>query len=113
MPHCIVEFSNSLIDNVSPDEMMKTVYQATLDTDFFEPATIKVRAASYLYTMGMAERFIHVTAKILSGRTTEQKMELSNLILQRLQCLPFSAVELSVDIVDMEKKTYGKGKCHG
>ena len=63
--------------------------------------------------MGEAERFVHVNASILSGRTTEQKMVLSDLILQRLQCLPFPPVDLSVDIVDMRKETYSKGKCLG
>lgn len=112
MPHCIIEFSENLTDSVSPDEMVKTVYQAALDTDLFDPATVKSRAISYQHILGNAERFVHVTAKILSGRTTEQKIALSNLIMERLQGLPFPAVELSVDIVDMEKTTYSKGKAH-
>lgn len=124
MPHCVIEFSDNLLSPnpntvpdtnhgtsvVTPDAMMKTVHQAALDSNLFDPSTIKTRAASYQHMLGSAERFVHVTVKILSGRTTEQKAALSNLVLERLQALPFPAVELSVDVVDMQQATYSKGK---
>jgi 5-carboxymethyl-2-hydroxymuconate isomerase len=53
--------------------------------------------------------FVHVTVKILSGRKLEQKKTLSHLILSKLKAINFPPILLTVDIVEMEKESYGKG----
>ena len=78
MPHCIIEHSSF----IEPVELNQKVFQGVLETNLFEPegSDIKVRSIAYAnYQTGSArEDFIHVTLRILSGRSEQDKLLLSN-----------------------------------
>jgi len=110
VPHCIIEYSNDLEGRIEPEILINAVHQGAVASKLFKESHIKTRTRSYeYYQTGTGDSaFIHVTASILSGRTLEQKKNLSNCILMQLEKLAISAVTITVQICDIETETYTK-----
>lgn len=110
MPHCIIEYSKDLESRVEPSILIQAVHNGAVTSALFDESHIKTRTRSYVnYKTGASDNaFIHVTASILSGRTVEQKANLSNTILSQLKKLDLSAVTITVQICDIETETYTK-----
>lgn len=110
MPHCIVEYSKELESVVDPATLLQSVYAGALESELFTPVDIKVRAIAFdHFTSGSAEQgFVHVTTKLLSGRSLELRTKLSNLILARLNVLFECPISLTVEIMEIEKESYAK-----
>jgi 5-carboxymethyl-2-hydroxymuconate isomerase len=110
VPHCIIEYSKDLENSVKPLVLIKAVHNGAVASKLFDESHIKTRARAYeTYKVGISnDPFIHVTASILSGRTIEQKAELSGKILTELKKSPLSAVVITVQICDIEIETYSK-----
>lgn len=108
MPHCIIECSATL----DGDILTSKVYQGTLDSMLFEPdgSDIKVRALSYnSYIVGGCKTdFVHVTIKILSGRSLLQKAVLSKSIQAKLSELDLVLCSITIEVVDIERASYLK-----
>ena len=108
MPHCIIEHSSE----INGKTLMPLVFDGTVNSQLFEidGSDIKVRALAYddFITGNSALNFIHVTLKILSGRNTEQKLMLSNLVLEKLKVHDIKGCAISVEILDIERATYTK-----
>ena len=113
MPHCIIEHSSSLDSNT----LIPLVFHASLASSLFEKdgRDIKVRVVPFnQYQTGVFQSdvaqvdFIHVTLKILSGRNTQQKLMLSNLVLSSLETLVLKACSISVEVVDIDRASYAK-----
>lgn len=108
MPHCVVEHSAS----IDGELILPLVFSGALKSALFEVdgSDIKVRARSYSsYLTGPKKfDFIHVTLKILSGRTLEQKQILTKAVLERLQQLELRDCSISVEAVDIERASYSK-----
>lgn len=113
MPHCVIEYSRPLELTVSPEDLVESVYLGAVSSELFEEAAIKVRAVPYDHyrvTAGVESgmRFIHVTARILSGRNREQKRLLSSGLLKCLERFSLDNVSLTVEVVDMDREVYAK-----
>ena len=116
MPHCIIEYSQELAEEIDIKSLMSVVFQGAVQSSLFAVTDIKVRAIAFndFYAESTNSsskeqpRFIHVCCKILSGRTLEQRQKLSLLILSQLTELSINAVSISVEIVDMECESYNK-----
>lgn len=106
MPHCIIEHSNDL----TPKPLIDAVYQGSLESALFQPDDIKTRTIAYQhYQSGeLPQSFVHVTAKILSGRNIEQRRQLAQLILQAIEKVGLKAISLTVEIVQIENESYAK-----
>lgn len=108
MPHCIIECSATL----DGDMLTSKVYQGTLDSMLFEPdgSDIKVRALAYhsYIVGGFKSDFVHVTVKILSGRSLLQKTVLSKSIQTKLSELDLVSCSITVEVVDIERASYLK-----
>ena len=108
MPHCIVEHSASL----NSELIVPLVFSGAMKSELFEidGSDIKVRAIVYhSYLTGLEKSdFIHVTLKILSGRTVEQKQMLSKSVLDELQRLELQKCSLTVEVMDIERASYSK-----
>ena len=108
MPHCIVEHSESL----NSELILPLVFLGAMESELFEidGSDIKVRAIVYhSYLTGLEKSdFIHVTLKILSGRTVEQKQVLSKSVLVQLQRLELKNCSLTVEVMDIERVSYSK-----
>ena len=112
MPHCIIEHANDLTDLISPEEMMDAALRAMQTSELFDTEDIKIRTKDYAYfkTGNNRENFIHVTLKILTGRSTQQKQNLASLVLNAMDELPVFGVEITVDVQEMDSDCYLKIK---
>ena len=108
MPHCIVEFSSSL--DISPVLLMEAVHHGVLESALFEPSHIKTRAVAYEHFQ-LAENcndFIHVTIRLHHGRTTQQKQQLTKLVLRQLEKLSLKSTTITLETVDIDTESYAK-----
>ena len=110
MPHCIIEYSEKLTEQVEVEQFLSVVFKGALRSKLFDKSDIKARAVSYVAHKTGADNqdFIHVTVKILAGRTAEQRAHLSTCVLQQLNNLDLSSVSLSVEICDIDTESYRK-----
>ncbi|KFF24148.1 5-carboxymethyl-2-hydroxymuconate Delta-isomerase [Chryseobacterium vrystaatense] len=108
MPHFIIECSQNILQQRTPEDIINVVYEAADATGLFAPNDIKVRLKPYEhYRLGdQKEDFLHVFGYIMEGRSTEQKAELSKQICTQLTGLFADISFLSVNINDFEKATY-------
>lgn len=118
MPHLIVEYSGNLPHY--PEAEALTALNAALCAhpqvqDELDLKTRFVVADSFQIGTAPAQRaFVHAQLRVLSGRTPEAKKEMSELIagvLRQLTPRPQGVlVQLSVEIVDMDRGSYAKEK---
>lgn len=108
MPHFIVECSQDILFQKTPDEILDAVYETADATGLFAPNDIKVRLQPYQYfRLGNGKKnFLHVFGYIMEGRTTEQKADLSKRISIKLTELLPEISFLSVNISEFEMATY-------
>lgn len=108
MPHFIIDCSQDIIHQKTPDELMDAIYEVANATGLFVPNDIKVRIQPYqYYRLGNGKKnFLHVFGYIMQGRSTEQKADLSKQICTRLSELLPDISFLSVNISDFEAATY-------
>jgi 5-carboxymethyl-2-hydroxymuconate isomerase len=108
MPHFIIDCSENIVQQKSPDEIMQAVYDVAEATGLFAVSDIKVRLRPYQYFKLGTDKsdFIHVFGNIMEGRSTEQKANLSKKIIQRLSDLFPDLSALSINIREFEKATY-------
>jgi len=112
LPHCIIEYSSTLESSLSPSRLVDVVHQSTLDSGLFDASHIKTRALAYDYFQ-LADKyqdFIHVTIRMHSGRTAQQKQLLTAEILQSLENLKVTSITITVEAVDMHSESYAKLK---
>lgn len=110
MPHFIIEYAKGLEKTVDPDRLIDAVNNGAINSDLFEASHIRVRSTFYEdYISGYGRHdFIHVTLKILSGRTIKEKKYLSELVLKELEALGLSSISMTVEVIDIDKDTYSK-----
>jgi len=112
MPHCVIEYSQELVEIIDIKKLMAAVDDGASDSGLFNQKDIKTRALPYKHYRAGTERhpFVHTIIYLLSGRTVKQKQKLSNRILEnKIQILP-NIQNVSVDDRDMETDTYNKLK---
>jgi 5-carboxymethyl-2-hydroxymuconate isomerase len=108
MPHFILDCSENIIQQKSPDEIMQAVYEVAQATGLFAANDIKIRLRPYQYfKLGEGKKdFIHIFGNIMEGRNAEQKANLSLKIIERLNEMFPDISILSMNIREFEKATY-------
>ena len=108
MPHFIIECSEAVIEQKSPDEIMQAVYETAESSGLFAENDIKVRINPYkYYKLGETKKdFIHIFGNIMEGRSEGQKAELSGKIVERLNEMFPDVSIISMNIREFEKATY-------
>ncbi|WP_264551199.1 5-carboxymethyl-2-hydroxymuconate Delta-isomerase [Flavobacterium sp. N2038] len=108
MPHFIIDCSENVIRLKSPDEIMQEVFDSASSTGLFPLSEIKVRINpfSYYNNGNSLDDFIHVFGYIMEGRNSEQKSNLSQGIITRLNTLLPEVSVISINISDFEKASY-------
>jgi 5-carboxymethyl-2-hydroxymuconate isomerase len=106
VPHCIIEYSNGL-DN---SKLIDSVHKGASNSQLFDEHDIKTRSIGFSdhKVNSTINTFVHVTTKILSGRTLEQRSTLSHSILAELQKLNYPSTSLTVEVVEIERESYAK-----
>jgi len=111
MPHFIIDCSKNITTRLSPNELLREVYQCAESSQLFAkegPGGIKVRLNPYDHylTVGTQDDFIHVFGYIMEGRTIGQRSELSKSIVAKLKSLFPDVAIISMNIQEIEKSTY-------
>ena len=108
MPHFIIDCSENIIQQKSPEEIMQAVYGAAEATGLFAVNDIKIRLRPYQYfklATGKKD-FIHIFGNVMEGRSNEQKANLSKKIIERLNEMFPEISILSINICEFEKAAY-------
>ena len=108
MRHFIIDCSETILQQKSPDEIMQAVYAVAEVTGLFAANDVKVWPRPYQYfKLGEGKNdFIHIFGKITEGRSPEQKANLSRKIIERLNEMFPEVSILSMNIREFEKASY-------
>ncbi|WOD43537.1 5-carboxymethyl-2-hydroxymuconate Delta-isomerase [Hwangdonia lutea] len=108
MPHFIIDCSENIISQKSPNDIMQKVYDTAELTQLFDKGDIKVRINPFKhYNIGNSkDDFIHVFANIMEGRTSSQKAHLSKSIVTELKLMFPNVPIISMNIRGFERAAY-------
>ena len=110
MPHIIVEYSENLLDAAEINIMLKAIHCSIADSGLFKGNQIKTRAYPFkeFTNAGESEPYIHIQARIKSGRDIDNKKRFSEVILSGFEVLSIQTSVITVEVIDMERESYGK-----
>ena len=120
MPHLYIEYTENLT-GLNERELMREINAVicshpTVNDEADVKARIARLAMSNVYIGNQPDNrgFVHVYLRLMAGRSTEAKKQMSDGMAEVLRrIVPPAAdlmVQLSVDIADMDKATYFKGR---
>lgn len=112
MPHVIVEHTKALSQPIEDKKLLHSIHQTVIGSELFSADAVKTRQIGYDAICwgedGISIDFVHVTVKILAGRTEAQRTELADAVFAVLEEALPDVPKLSVDIHEMMKQTYRK-----
>lgn len=110
MPHIIVEYQEGLATGDEVDAILLAIHQSIADSGLFKANQIKTRASSFqnFTNGGEKDPYIHIQARIKSGRDDDNKKRLGEVILSGVATLDIPASVITVEIIDMHRDSYGK-----
>ena len=117
MPHCVLEYSDNIVDQPDFYALLHQVHEFLAGTGMFKLADIKSRVLRHdLFIVGDGSRdraFVTMNVCIFGGRDEATKAKISNGVLQVLQQhFPKTFAErrcsLTVQISDIDRDSYAK-----
>ncbi len=110
MPHVIVEYSKQSVDDAQVGAILNTIHHAIAESGLFKADQIKTRAYGFdkFTNAGESEPYIHIQARIKAGRDVDNKKQLGDVILKGLSTINIPVSVVTVEIIDMERESYGK-----
>jgi 5-carboxymethyl-2-hydroxymuconate isomerase len=110
VPHFIIEQGRVLNSQADIDTALQIVADCGASDPTINPRDVKVRiiAVDHFLALDGRESSLHVTVKLLAGRTPEQKTDLSARLRDVLQTYFDHADSISVDIRNMDPVCYKK-----
>lgn len=110
MPHCIVEYSQDLSEQITISEVLTKAFNLLKNSGEFEPTAIKLRGIAYQDVLsGLDDHsFLHLRLHILSGRTTEQKLALTTALVEGLGAELPMVKSISAEVLDIQRESYIK-----
>ena len=110
MPHCIIDYSADVADEIEIDDLVEAVHRGAMDSGLFPEYDIKTRALAFdRHRTGQTrDSFVHVAIHLLSGRSDEQKIMLSVAVLARIEPMLARVVSVGVEIIDIHRVSYRK-----
>jgi 5-carboxymethyl-2-hydroxymuconate isomerase len=110
MPHFIIEHGNALVGEKDMKDAMQVAFQCGGTCGFIDPADIKVRLRPYtdFFAGDGRSSFIHITVRLLSGRTTGQKGNLSVALRDAFDARFPKVQSISIEMCDMDRGSYKK-----
>ncbi len=115
MPHLILEYSNNLIATDNFNQLFDELHGLLAEELPTQLSSCKSRCFAHpLFFIGDQSEhnaFVHLTIKILPGRTDSKKKKLGEIILNRLSVFFRSGtdklnISLSVEILDLDTHYY-------
>ncbi|RJX64830.1 5-carboxymethyl-2-hydroxymuconate isomerase [Vibrio sinensis] len=112
MPNLVMEYSNSVDERVNVQGLLEDLHHVVLRSELFDCASVKSRALRCHHWLvgeeGDSVDFIHISFELLSGRSSEQKRELSRQLMNVLQEQAGHVRSLTINIRDMDKESFQK-----
>jgi 5-carboxymethyl-2-hydroxymuconate isomerase len=110
VPHIIVEYSKQPVSDTQVIAILDTIHHSIAESGLFKADQIKSRAYAFdkFTNAGGSEPYIHIQARIKAGRDVDNKKQLSDTILKGLSTLNIPVSVITVEIIDMERESYGK-----
>lgn len=110
MPHIIVEYSEKLLEDTEVNSMLQRIHRSIADSGLFKANQIKTRAYSFreFTNAGGSDPYIHIQARIKIGRDADNKKRLGEVILAGFKTLNIQASVITVEVIDMDRDSYGK-----
>ena len=110
MPHIVVEYPETTVDEQSVDAVLQTIHQSIAESGLFKANQIKTRAYPFkqFTNAGGSDPYIHIQARIKSGRDADNKKRLGEEILASLDALNLQVSVVTVEIIDMDRNSYGR-----
>jgi 5-carboxymethyl-2-hydroxymuconate isomerase len=110
MPHFIIEHGNALDGEKDTKDAIQIAFQCGEACGFIDPADIKVRLRPYtdFFAGDRRTSFIHITVRLLSGRTAAQKESLTVAMRDTLDARFPKVQSISIEICDMDRGSYKK-----
>jgi len=110
VPHIIVEYSEKLLEDTEVNSMLQKIHRSIADSGLFKANQIKTRAYPFkeFTNAGESEPYIHIQARIKSGRDADNKKRLGEVILAGFETLNIQASVITVEVIDMDRDSYGK-----
>lgn len=110
MPHIIVEYSEKLLEDTEVNSMLQRIHRSIADSGLFKANQIKTRAYPFreFTNAGGSDPYIHIQARIKIGRDADNKKRLGEVILAGFKTLNIQASVITVEVIDMDRDSYGK-----
>lgn len=110
MPHIIVEYAEHCADADKITAILENIHSAISASGLFKAEQIRTRAYPFkTYTnAGEDVPYLHIQARIKSGRDDENKKQLGRVVLSVFEHSDIAADVVTVEIVDMHRESYGK-----
>jgi len=112
LPHIILEYPERCLSEPQVNEALRSIHSSAAASDLFEKSHIRTRAYAFKqYTHGDEANdapYMHIQARIKSGRDADKKKGLSDSILQGLQCLGLPVGVITIEVIDMNRESYSK-----
>lgn len=111
MPHCIIEYSAPLAQQFDINALVQAVHQGAINSALFESSAIKSRSYGSEHSqIGMLAdgSFIHLTFRIMPGRTDAQKQHLTQSVYQAMASLTASVNSITMEVHDLVPEHYFK-----
>ncbi len=110
MPHIIIEYQQQVIKESEVDSMLLAIHRAIADSGLFRANQVKTRAYPFAHFSNAGEQdpYVHIQARIKSGRDNDNKKQLAETILAGFENLDIEASVITVEIIDMDRESYGK-----
>ena len=108
MPHFVVDCSERILVTHGESAINEQIHIVANSTGLFDESEIKVRVNPFkTYIVGnKREDFIHVFSNIMEGRSTQQKANLSRVIVERLAEMFPQVANIAVNVREFERATY-------
>jgi len=110
MPHIIIEYPQQSVSEDLLPAILQAVHEAVVTSGLFDASHIKTRAypMQFYTNAGSDQPYIHTMARIKSGRNSEQKKQLSEVILAAIGEQKLAVSVATVEIIDMDRDSYSK-----
>ena len=110
MPHIIVEYAAGLVDGAAVEAMLQAIHQSIAGSGLFKADQVRTRAYPFrgFTNAGGSDPYIHIQARIKAGRDADNKKRLGEVILSAFSALSIAASVVTVEVIDMDRGSYGK-----
>jgi 5-carboxymethyl-2-hydroxymuconate isomerase len=110
VPHCVIEYTRNIEAEINISDLLGVAFEGVASCGHFNREAIKARAIPFdIYKSGLdRDDYIHIKLRILSGRTPEQKKQISDHMIEQLIAHVGRTKSLTVEIIDMDIGSYGK-----